>query len=73
MMKTILALALGVFALASFTPAHAQVPQLINYQGRIVVGTVNFSGAGQFKFALVSSPLATPTLWSNNGTSVNGS
>ena len=34
---------------------YAQVPQLINYQGRVAVGTVNFDGAGQFKFALVSA------------------
>jgi len=50
----------------------AQVPQQINYQGRVVVGGVNFNGNGQFKFALVG-PGGTPTLWSNNGTSVNGS
>ena len=34
---------------------HAQVPQLINYQGRVAVGAVNFDGAGQFKFALVNA------------------
>jgi hypothetical protein len=36
----------------------AQVPQLINYQGRVAVGTaspVNFNGSGAFKFALVSA------------------
>ena len=33
----------------------AQVPQLINYQGRIAVGGVNFSGSGAFKFALVDA------------------
>ncbi len=31
----------------------AQVPQLINYQGRVAVGAANFSGSGAFKFALV--------------------
>ncbi|MBN2505934.1 MAG: hypothetical protein JXQ71_04500 [Verrucomicrobia bacterium] len=31
----------------------AQVPHALNYQGRIQVGTTNFEGAGQFKFALV--------------------
>lgn len=35
--------------------ATAQVPQLINYQGRVAVGSVNFDGAGQFKFALVNT------------------
>lgn len=32
----------------------AQVPQLINYQGRVAVAGVNFQGTGQFKFALVN-------------------
>jgi hypothetical protein len=31
----------------------AQVPQLLNYQGRVASGGVNFDGTGQFKFALV--------------------
>ena len=47
---------LGLIAvlLASAAPVlRAQVPQLINYQGRVAVGGVNFDGAGQFKFALV--------------------
>ncbi|MGB6219497.1 hypothetical protein [Haloferula sp.] len=36
--------------------APAQVPQLINYQGRVAVGDppINFHGNGQFKFALVN-------------------
>ena len=33
--------------------AYAQIPQLINYQGRVTTGGVNFDGSGQFKFALV--------------------
>lgn len=52
--------------------ALAQVPQLINYQGRVVVGTVNFTGTGQFKFALVNADGAT-SFWSNDGSSVAGS
>lgn len=51
---------------------RAQAPPLINYQGRVAVDAVNFQGAGQFKFALVDSDGST-TLWSNDGTSVNGS
>ncbi len=47
------------------------VPQLINYQGRIVVGSTNFDGAGQFKFALVNGP-GTLTYWSNDGTGAGG-
>ncbi|MEY2486225.1 MAG: hypothetical protein QOH39_1873 [Verrucomicrobiota bacterium] len=51
---------------------HAQVPQLINYQGRVVVGTTNFDGSGQFKFALVNTA-GTTTYWSNDATSTSGS
>ncbi|MFN0078157.1 MAG: formylglycine-generating enzyme family protein [Prosthecobacter sp.] len=52
--------------------SSAQVPQLINYQGRVAVGTVNFDGSGQFKFALVNASGNT-TYWSNDGTSTAGS
>ena len=44
--------------------SDAQVPQLINYQGRVVVGSTNFDGTGQFKFALVNAD-GTTTYWSN--------
>src|SRR5262245_55683146 len=43
----------------------AQVPQLINYQRRVVVGSTNFNGTGQFKFALVDG--GGNTLWRNHG------
>jgi len=36
--------------------ALAQVPQEINYQGRIAVQGINFTGPGQFKFALLGTP-----------------
>jgi N-acetylneuraminic acid mutarotase len=49
----------------------AQVPQLLNYQGRVKVSGADFSGTGQFKFALVSGAGST-TYWSNDGTSSNG-
>ncbi|MCA1659130.1 MAG: hypothetical protein LC642_01100 [Verrucomicrobiaceae bacterium] len=45
----------------------AQVPQLINYQGRVVVGSTNFNGTGQFKFALINGSNGS-TLWRNHGT-----
>jgi len=64
---TRLVLAAGFAAMVS-----AQVPQLINYQGRVAVGTVNFEGSGQFKFALVNAD-GTTTYWSNDGTSSAGS
>ena len=60
--------------LALFTAAtlRAQVPQLLNYQGRVAVGAVNFDGSGQFKFALVNTN-GTTTYWSNDSTSAAGS
>lgn len=39
--------------LAAVLAATAQVPQRLSYQGRISVSGTNFTGAGQFKFALV--------------------
>ena len=55
----------------AFGHAHAQVPQLINYQGRIVVGSTNFTGTGNFKFALVNAT-GTTAYWTNDGTHLNG-
>ncbi len=49
-------------------PVFAQVPQLLNYQGRVTVGGTNFTGTAQFKFALVNAAGAT-NYWSNDGTS----
>ena len=67
---------LAAFLLAAAPVARAQIPQLINYQGRVAVGGVNFDGAGQFKFALVegagvnTSRPATATLTGSSVTSV---
>jgi hypothetical protein len=66
----LLTLLAGTGMLASI--GSAQVPPMINYQGRVAVGGVNFNGNGSFKFALVG-PGGTPSFWSNNGSSVNGS
>jgi formylglycine-generating enzyme required for sulfatase activity len=62
-----------VLTLAS-TTLYAQVPQILNYQGNIAVGTppVNFNGSGVFRFALVNTD-GTTTFWSNDGTSTAGS
>ena len=38
------AVALGCLVLQS--PTHAQVPQIINHQGRVTVNGVNFDGQG---------------------------
>ncbi|MDB4808999.1 formylglycine-generating enzyme family protein [Verrucomicrobiales bacterium] len=56
------------------TLASAQVPQMINYQGRVAGGDppVNFDGNGKFKFALVNGTGST-SYWSNDGTSAAGS
>lgn len=56
----------------AFHTVSAQVPQLINYQGRVIVTGTNFNGSGQFKFALVDGKSGV-TYWSNDGTSVGGS
>ena len=50
----------------------AQVPALINYQGRVAVHGTNFQGTGLFKFALVNSNGAV-TFWSHDGPSNAGS
>ncbi len=66
-------LILLAFITLSLVPALcAQVPQLINYQGRVVANGTNFDGTGQFKFALVDATGGT-TYWSNDGSSTAGS
>lgn len=45
---------LGACLFRSAIALEAQtVPPLVNYQGRVAVGGINFDGSGQFKFALV--------------------
>jgi hypothetical protein len=65
------AAALVIAVLLFAGTARAQVPLLLNFQGRVAVGTTNFNGAGQFKFALVNTN-GTTTFWSNNNSSVSG-
>ncbi|MCX6840560.1 MAG: hypothetical protein NTX35_22480 [Verrucomicrobia bacterium] len=67
----LLSLLLAIVLAVSIT-AHAQVPQIIHYQSRVAVGSVNFEGSGLFKFALVNTNGST-TYWSNDGTSTAGS
>ncbi len=50
---------------------NAQVPQLLNFQGRVTVNGTNFDGAGLFKFSLVNSN-GSATFWSNDGTGSGG-
>lgn len=68
-MKTIRLILL--LALVAVVKAPAQVPQIINYQGRISSGGTPFSGTGQFKLALVNGGGST-SYWSNDGTSTAG-
>ncbi len=70
-MKSALRLLLLLFSLALVPPVFSQVPSTLNYQGRMAVGGVNFTGTGLFKFALVNSD-GTQTVWSNDGTSTAG-
>ena len=67
-----LSLRLALAAILFTGALHAQVPPLINYQGRVAVDAVNFEGAGLFKSALVNED-GSVTFWSNDGTSVAGS
>lgn len=66
----ILLLIASVFGFATCHAASA--PGIVNYQGRVMVGGVNFTGTGRLKFALVNGS-GFVTLWSNDGSSVGGS
>ena len=59
------ALLLGLSALG-------QVPGMLNYQGKLAVGGIPFTGTCQFKFALVSAA-GDRTFWSHNNTGASGS
>ena len=65
-------LALSVMLIGAGVTAEAQVPGILNYQGRVVVNNTNFNGTAQFKFALVDGRTGVAH-WSNNNSSVNGS
>lgn len=64
--------ALALVLTLTSTALHAQVPQILNYQGRVAVGdpAVNFDGSGAFKFALVNGEGPT-LLWKNDGSAGN--
>lgn len=57
-MKQIL---LSAILVAVTATVCAQVPQQINYQGRVSVQGVNFTGTGNFKFALLGALVNTST------------
>jgi hypothetical protein len=54
----------------AFVQADAQVPALLNTQGRVVMNGTNFTGTGQFKFALMDRT-GLVTLWSSGGSPVS--
>src|SRR5215813_3653292 len=64
----------ALLALTVFFPGFtsAQVPGIITYQGRVTASGTNFSGTGYFKFAVYNGANG-QSLWSNDGSSVNGS
>ena len=63
---------LSLAALACLLLGNSAVAETLSYQGRIVVGSSNFTGTGHFKFAIVNDGAAT-TFWSNDGSSTAGS
>jgi len=58
--RHLISISLSLFVAAG--TSLGEVP--INYQGRVTVGGTNFTGTGQFKFALVNAA-GTQTFWSN--------
>ncbi len=61
-------LALILALIVSVLPLAAAVPDVIPFQGRVSVGSNNFSGTGQFKFAIYQQPAgggATTAMWNN--------
>ncbi|HZR20237.1 MAG TPA: hypothetical protein VFE51_23340 [Verrucomicrobiae bacterium] len=60
-----------LFGCALEHPVVAQIPGMISHQGKITVDNTNFTGTGQFKFALVDAA-GVNTFWSHDGTSISG-
>jgi hypothetical protein len=61
-----------VLAALALCTAQAQVPSILNYQGRVTVAGTNLTtNAAQFKFALVNSN-GTTAYWKNDGTTTTG-
>ena len=71
MTKTFWMAALAIAVTVS--TACAQVPGIIQYQGRVTSNGTNFTGKGGFKFAIIETAITGNSVWSNDGTSNNGS
>ena len=52
---TLIAACALIFTQPARSEGPSTVPGIINYQGRVASGGVNFNGTGQFKFALVGA------------------
>jgi hypothetical protein len=63
-MKTLFLTLIIAGGLLGTLPVAAQVPQALNYQGRVAVNGTAFTGTGQFRFALVDG--AGTVLWSSH-------
>ena len=63
---SVIAVASGIVFLAAVV--EAQVPGIINYQGRVVDNGTNFTGTGQFEFGLINGTSGTTNYWANDGT-----
>jgi len=63
--------ALGLSLALAAVSTFGQVPGLISHQGKVTVGSTNYTGTGLFKFAFVNAAGDT-TYWSNDGTSSGG-
>lgn len=63
-------LCVALLAISGGVMAEDQV--MFEYQGRVKVSGQPFNGTGRFKFAIMNTS-ATASLWSNDGTSDNGS
>lgn len=61
----------ALLAVALGGGVQGQVNGVINYEGRVAVAGVAFSGVAQMKFALVN-PAGGPFLWQNSGSSGPG-
>src|SRR5215467_4917450 len=59
--------------LVSAATGFAQVPGIIQYQGRVTSNGTNFTGNGQFKFAIIETAVTGDSVWSNDGSSDMGS
>jgi photosystem II stability/assembly factor-like uncharacterized protein len=68
-MKTVGTLIIAILCLCLPAYVSAQVPGIINYQGRVSVSGTNFDGTGQFQFALVNN--GATTYWSNGVNTVS--